>query len=114
MKALFGHLQLAGTGSFREAGGMPLSNLARSAPSPSLRLNERNELTWLLAPIIHLREAARRLGRADSVSANWPGVAPAPSRTADREKPFVTCEIMINEPLAKAEDRAVPGHWEAA
>lgn len=61
--------QPVGTRWFREAGGMPPSHLAPSAPSPSRRylcLEEREEIALLLAQDIGLREIARRLGRAAS------------------------------------------------
>jgi IS30 family transposase len=54
-----------------ESGGMPPSNLAPSAPSPSRRylcLEEREQIALLLAQNVHLREIARRLGRAASTS----------------------------------------------
>ncbi|WP_254656012.1 helix-turn-helix domain-containing protein, partial [Wenxinia marina] len=61
--------QPVGTRWFREAGGMPPSHLAPSAPPPSRRylcLEEREEIALLLARGVGLREIARRLRRAAS------------------------------------------------
>lgn len=61
--------QPVGTRWFREAGGMPPSDLAPSAPAPSRRylcLEEREEIALSLAQNIGLREIARRPGRAAS------------------------------------------------